>query len=134
MTLTSDFYNLVAESINLTGKVSFNALDADAQSRLQPGLMMKVNYSAYSTKDDGELYIHGYTNGVPADVDGYVWWNNKKITVSKRMINPNTICPYYTTIYLVLRLSSSTATTGTLYMVWYKSGWKYCITPTPSAV
>ena len=134
MTLTSDFYNLVAENINLTGKVSFNSLDANTKSMLQPGLMMKVNYSAYSTVDDGEVYLHGYTDGVPADVDGYVWWNNKKITVPKKMINPNAICPYYTTLYIVLRLSSASSTSGTLYIVWYNNGWKYCITPTPSKV
>lgn len=50
------------------------------------------------------------------------------------MINPNDILPYNRYIYIVLRLTSADATSGTLYMVWHNSGWKYAITPTPTAV
>jgi hypothetical protein len=50
------------------------------------------------------------------------------------MVNPNTVLPYNIPIYIVCRLSSSTATTGTNYMVWYNSGWKYAACPTPTAV
>jgi hypothetical protein len=95
---------------------------------------MKVNYENFSTANAGECYLHGYTNGVAADVDGYVYWNDIKRTVPKKMINPNATAPYWSTIYIVYRLSSASATTGTLYIVWYNSGWKYAVTPTPSAV
>ena len=102
---------------------------ATANEKANPGLGMKVNYSTFSTENAGECYIHGYTNGAPADVNGYVYWNGVKRTVPKRLINPEQVVPYQTTCYIVLRLSSATATTGTVYMVWYSSGWKYAVTP-----
>ena len=105
-----------------------------ADEKASANLGMKVNYENFSTISAGECYLHGYTDGVAADVDGYVYWNDIKRTVPKKMLNPNTVLPYWATIYIVLRLSSSSATTGTLYMVWYNSGWKYAATPTPSAV
>ena len=113
-----------------------NAVDTAnlAEEKASVSLGMKVNYENFSTANAGECYLHGYTNGVAADVDGFVYWNDVKRTVPKKMLNPNTIVPYWTTVYIVLRLSSASATTGTLYMVWYNSGWKYAVTPTPSAV
>lgn len=145
---SSESITIDASKVNLVGNVTFSMLDTSTQNTINGaastattanekaniGLGMKVNYSSFSTADSGECYLHGYTNGVAADVDGYVYWNEKKITVPKKMLNPNVILPYWTTIYVVLRLSSATATTGTLYMVWYNSGWKYAVTPTPTAV
>lgn len=105
-----------------------------ADEKAAVGLGLKVNHSDFSdTPNSGELYLHGYTNGVAADVDGYVYWNGIKRTVPKKMFNPNDVLPYLQTIYIVLRLSSANATTGTLYMVYYNSGWKYAVTPTPTA-
>lgn len=111
-----------------------DAMKTEAFERANPGIGMKINYSAFATADAGEVYIHGFTNGQPADVDGYVYWNDVKRTVAKGMINPNTIVPYNRYIYIVLRLTSASATAGTKYMVWYNAGWKYAVTPTPTAV
>ena len=114
-----------------------NAANSSAEyARLQaePSLAMKINYSTYSTADSGEVYLHGYTNKAPADVNGYIMWNGVERTVTKGMINPNAIVPYNRYIYIVLRLTSASSTSGTLYMVWYNSGWKYAVTPTPTAV
>ena len=116
------------------GEAIFESAMTEALVRASLGLGMKINYSAFSTTDPGEVYLHGYTNGEPADVDGFVYWKDVKRTVSKGMINPNTIVPYNRYIYIVLRLTNATSTTGTKYMVWYNSGWKYAITPTPTAV
>ena len=96
-------------------------------------LGMKVNYENFTTANNGECYIHGYTNGVAADVNGYVYWNDVKRNVTKTMINPNAVIPYYKTAFIVLRLSSASATSGTTYAVWYDGGWKYCSLPTPSS-
>lgn len=145
---SSENITIQASKVDLIGNVTFNMLDSAAQTRITNvesssalandkaniGLGMKTNYSNFNTAEAGECYLHGYTNGVAADVDGYVYWNDRKITVPKKMLNPNNILPYYTTVYIVLRLTNGTATTGTLYMVWYNSGWKYAVTPTPSAV
>lgn len=106
----------------------------ELMAKVTPGVGMKINYSAFNTPSSGKMYIHGYSNESPADIDGCIYWNNVKRTVPKKMINPNAILPYNKYIYIVLRLSSAAAMTGTLYMVWYNSGWKYAITPTPSAV
>lgn len=116
------------------GEAVLEVAMTEALHRALLGLGMKINYSAFSTTDPGEVYLHGYTNGEPADVDGFVYWKDVKRTVSKGMINPNTIVPYNRYIYIVLRLTNATSTTGTKYMVWYNSGWKYAITPTPTAV
>lgn len=111
-----------------------DAIASENYKKTHPGLGMKINYSAFNTSDSGEVYIHGFTNEVAADVDGYVYWNDVRRTVPKGMINPNAIVPYNRYIYIVLRLESAAATTGTKYMVWYNSGWKYAVTPTPTAV
>lgn len=114
-----------------------NAANSSAEyARLhaEPSLGMKINYSTFSIVDSGEVYLHGYTNSAPADVNGYIMWNGVERTVSKGMINPNAIVPYNRYIYIVLRLTSASSTSGTLYMVWYNSGWKYAVTPTPTAV
>lgn len=94
------------------------------------------NYENFSTANNGEGYICKYdpATGTKSDANGTVLWNGVKRTITKQMINPNTILPYNTPIYVVCRLSSATATTGTNYMVWYNSGWKYAAMPTPSAV
>lgn len=154
---SSETIQILASKVNIEGAVTFSSFNTDLQSRIttaegnastalsdaataddkaSPSLGMKINHDAFgdSTSGNGECYIHGYTNGVAANVDGYIYWNGVKRTVSKTMLNPNQVLPYYTTIYIVLRLSSASATTGTLYMVWYNSGWKYAITPTPTAV
>lgn len=152
--LSKEDATIQASKVDLIGNVTFNMLDTTTRSRIDtiestansanasatlandkanPGLAMKINYSAFSTFNNGECYIHGFNeDNEPADVDGYIYYKGRKITVAKKMINPNTICPYYKTIYLVLRLSSATATYGDLYMVWYDSGWKYGETPTPT--
>lgn len=102
--------------------------DTDASiAYQQSGLGMKVNYSAFAAANDGEVYLCAKdpdTNALSA-ANGWVWWNGVKRTITLGMVNPNAICPYYLTIYMVYRLSSATATTGTLYQVWYNSGWKY---------
>ena len=116
------------------GTPVFESSMTELMAKAALGVGMKINYSAFNTSDSGEMYIHGYSNGVPADINGYIYWNNIKRTVPKKMINPNAVLPYNKYIYIVLRLSNAEATTGTLYMVWYNSGWKYAVTPTPSAV
>lgn len=152
--LSKENATIQASKVDLIGNVTFNMLDTTTQSKIDTiettansasasatlandkadqGLAMKINYSAFSTFNNGECYIHGFNeDNEPADVDGYIYYKGRKITVAKKMINPNTICPYYKTIYLVLRLQSVTATSGDLYMVWYDSGWKYGETPTPT--
>lgn len=116
------------------GEAILEVAMTEALHRAALGLGMKINYSAFSTTTAGDMYLHGYTNGEPADVNGFVYWKDVKRTVNKGLINPNSIVPYNRYIYIVLRLTNATSTTGAKYMVWYNSGWKYAITPTPSTV
>jgi hypothetical protein len=87
------------------------------------GLGVKVNFSAFSTANSGELYLHGFvaSTGAAADVDGWVEWNGADVTVTKGMINPNAICPYNVPLFVVQR-------SGTKYIVWFETesmAWKY---------
>lgn len=110
------------------------SLADDARVRSEVGLGLKVNYSSFSQETSGDLYLHGYTDETPSDTDGYVMWNGIQRTVPRRLINPGSVCPYYQTIHIVLRLTSQTSTNGTLYMVWYDNKWVYAVTPSPASV
>lgn len=112
------------------------ANSATAAAEVMGGFTILWNYSAFGTSDNGEGYLCAFdpATGTKSDANGWVKWNGVKRTITKQMINPNTVLPYNIPIYVVCRLSSATATTGTNYMVWYNSGWKYAVMPTPSAV
>ena len=112
------------------------ANSATAAAEVMGGFTILWNYSAFTSQDNGEGYLCAFdpATGTKSDANGWVKWNGVKRTITKQMINPNTVLPYNIPIYVVCRLSSATATTGTNYMVWYNSGWKYAVMPTPSAV
>ena len=112
------------------------ANSATAAAEVMGGFTILWNYSAFGTSDNGEGYLCAFdpATGTKSDANGWVKWNGVKRTITKQMINPNAVLPYNIPIYVVCRLSSATATTGTNYMVWYNSGWKYAVMPTPSAV
>ena len=76
---------------------------------------------AADTNAGGECYLCAYdpTTATRSDANGWAMWNGTKRTITKGMFNPNKILPYNIPIYIVCRLSSATATTGTNYMVWY---------------
>ena len=90
------------------------------------GLGIKWNYSSFSNANNGEAYLcaRDPDTGVLSDGNGWVWFNGTRRTVAKGMVNPDRMCPFNTTIYIVLRLTSVEATTGTRYLVWYDDGWK----------
>lgn len=76
---------------------------------------------AADTNAGGECYLCAYdpTTATRSDANGWAMWNGTKRTITKGMFNPNKVLPYNIPIYIVYRLSSATATTGTHYMVWY---------------
>ena len=100
------------------------------------GYTILWNYENFATANNGEGYICKLdpATGTKSDANGTVMWNGTVRTITKQMINPNTIASYNIPIYVVCRLSSATATTGTNYIVWYNSEWKYATLPTPTAV
>lgn len=81
---------------------------------------------ATDTNAGGECYLCAYdpTTATRTDANGWAMWNGTKRTITKGMFNPNAVLPYNIPIYIVCRLSSATATTGTNYMVWYDGSWK----------
>lgn len=83
----------------------------------QTGVAWKVNYSNFTTKANGQLYLHGYNaeTGDAADIDGWVSWNGIQVIVPKATINPGNVCPSNTPIYVVHRAA------GTTYLVWADS-------------
>lgn len=132
--------NSTAQSANSTaGEAKTAAENAqatadEASERVSPGLGMWINHSSLTTVASGQIYMSGYNNYVPANVDGYIYFNGVKRTITKGVIKPNNIPPKGANIFVVLRLTSET--TGTKYLVWYdsaSSNWKYS-TPSPTAV
>ena len=113
-----------------------------ADDKASKTLGMKINYSAFSTSNNGKCYLHGYdASGNPADISGYVYWNGLRrniptgsddASVNKGvLLNPGKVLPFLKNIYIVLALSSGTSSSGTLYLVWWDTTWKYSdIVPT----
>ena len=102
------------------------ANDIESAISGQGGFTILWDYSAYATYNLGEAYICALdpTTNETSDANGWVMWNGVKRTVPKGMINPNSVHPFNTPLFVVLRLSSATATTGTNYIVHYNDGWK----------
>ena len=70
------------------------------------GLGLKMNYSTFTAVNPGEVYLHGYDeSGDPADVDGFIYYQDTRITVKKSMINPNAVIDGF----LVVELSTGEA-------------------------
>ena len=85
------------------------------------GLACRVNASNFTNTNNGECYYHGYNEAnEKADVDGWVTFNGRQITIPKGdFINPNKSMPYNTVLYSVYRLDAATADTGTWHDVVY---------------
>lgn len=70
------------------------------------GLGLKMNYSTFTSMNTGEVYLHGYDDdGDPVDTDGFIYYQDTRITVEKRMVNPNAVIDGF----LVLERSSGEA-------------------------
>ena len=112
------------------------ANSATAAAEVMGGFTILWNYSAFGTSNNGRGYLCAFdpATGTKSDANGWVKWNGTKRTITKQLINPSAISPFNIPIYLVCRLSSSTATTGTNYMVWYNSGWKSATLSSPSTI
>lgn len=102
------------------------ANDIESAISGQGGFTILWDYSAYTTQNLGEAYICALdpTTNETSDANGWVMWNSVKRTVPKGMVNPNSVHPFNIPLFIVLRLSSATATTGTNYVVHYNDGWK----------
>lgn len=71
-------------------------------------LVAKVNYSAYDTPNEGEVYLHGLDEKRnPADINGACIWNGVKTTLPKVMFNPNGKVPDNEVIYIVRNISDA---------------------------
>jgi len=46
------------------------------------GLNVKINYSGYTTANNGEMYVHGYTDGVASNTTGHIWLGSVKTSVA----------------------------------------------------
>lgn len=65
------------------GSVWTDFRDATISPPLPTLVGCKNNYSGFTTPNNGELYIHGFSAGVPADVDGQIYFNGAFKTVPK---------------------------------------------------
>ena len=70
------------------------------------GLGLKMNYSTFTAVNPGEVYLHGFTDaGDSADVDGFIYYQDVKISVAKRMVNPNAVIDGFLVVELATGLS-----------------------------
>ena len=114
--LTDNALSVIASDIDISGNVTFTSgVNKAIASASDYGLGMKINYSTFTTQNDGEVYFHGYDEyGTATDTDGWVYWNGNKVVIPKGMkVNPGTVIPYNQTIYIVYRLDTA------IYYVWY---------------
>ena len=102
-------------------------IDASIETASGNGYYVKWDSNQGTQYAGGEAKILAYdpVTKTAGTGDGWVLWNGVKRTVPSTDFNPNNVYPYNIPIYLVLRLSTATATTGTVYAVWYKDGWKW---------
>lgn len=118
----------IADSVTIGGSAANTLATQTDVANLDTGLGIKWNTSTFAgTWNAGEAYFCSYdsSTGAYTNEDGWVMFNGVKRTVPKGCnINPDKVLPYNTRTYIVLRLSSATDTEGTLYYVYYSSGWK----------
>lgn len=86
----------------------------------------KIDYSSFSTTNEGEIYLHGFdSQNKPSDTDGYVNWSGVKLTIPKGMLNPNSSFGLLTDVY-IYKNTESTNVSGAYYDVTTKK-WKYIV-------
>jgi hypothetical protein len=79
--------------VTITGLGYAGSLNAGVNA---PGLGIKLNYSAFSTANSGEVYLHGFDiDGNAANVDGYVMYDGVRITVPRAYLDPNVAGSFY---------------------------------------
>ena len=98
-----DYKTTVLESKNGEINAAVNKIRTFAQLSNNPiSLAAKVNYSAYDSPNDGEVYVHGLNSQKKAaDIDGSCLWQDNKITLPRQMFNPNGLVPEQTAIFMV---------------------------------
>lgn len=134
-TVTANKLN--ASDINASKSLTVGAMTDDAANTIlnskvadsMNGYTINWDNNYGSSAAGGEAKTHKYdplTNQITLNTAGWVMWNGAKRTVPSQEYNPNTMVPYNIPVYLVLRLTSATATTGTIYPVWYaNSKWNH---------
>ena len=101
------------------------ANSATAAAEVVGGYTILWNYSTFSTKTDGKAYLCAFDplTGMSSDANGWVKWNNTRITIPKNTIYHNNRLPYDTNIYIVCRIGVSSNTNYLVYFL--DDGWKY---------
>lgn len=140
---SAETVKIQASKVEIDGTATFNAIKSKADAaydvigaastalgnayNAMGGFTILWDSNAGTTYAGGEAKICKYDpeTGTVSQAAGWAMWNGTKRTVPNVEFNPNSVLPYNIPIYLVLRLSSATSTTGTVYPVWYASGWKY---------
>lgn len=98
-----DYKTTVLESKNGEINAAVNKIRTFTQLSNNPiSLAAKVNYAAYDSPNDGEVYVHGLNSQKKAaDIDGSCLWQDNQITLPRQMFNPNGLVPEQTAIFMV---------------------------------
>ena len=81
--------------------------DLGPQGEISIGLGYKVNHTSLTSSNDGELFAHGFTNGIADNVNGWVYFEGVRYTVLVGYLNPGSVYntfPY--SAYIGVRKSS----------------------------
>lgn len=82
--------------------------DTGTPGDISIGLGYKINHTNLTSSNDGEIFAHGFNNGVAADIDGWIYFQGIKYTVLKGYCNPGSVYndfPY--NAYVAVRKSPS---------------------------
>ena len=126
---SAETVKIKASQVEIDGSAIFSNTDfqtklADSQNAYT--VLWDRNYGTSSAGGEAIIQKKDPLTGAITNAAGWVIWNGTKRTVPAVEYNPNTLVPYNIPVYLVLRLSSASSTTGTVYPVWYaNSKWNY---------
>ncbi|MDC7249786.1 MAG: hypothetical protein PQJ49_07725 [Sphaerochaetaceae bacterium] len=65
--------------------------DTGAPGDISIGLGYKINHTSLTSSNDGEIFAHGFTNGVASNVNGWIYYEGTRYTVIVGYLNPGSV-------------------------------------------
>ncbi len=81
--------------------------DTGTPGDISIGLGYKINHTSLTSSNDGEIFAHGFINGVAANINGWIYFEGTRYTVIVGYLNPGSVYnsfPY--SAYIGVRKSS----------------------------
>lgn len=81
--------------------------DTGTPGDISIGLGYKINHTSLTSSNDGEIFVHGFINGVASNVNGWIYFEGTRYTIIVGYLNPGSVYnsfPY--SAYIGVRKSS----------------------------